>query len=140
MAYYGLSVTPDVEFIGGAKVRPVLVASGFTVPHDIYFEYRYPSASYTPQDVRAAALGYSLIIEDLYQIAGVAAVSWTQIETPQGLLQDGVNITVSSTSGNSSDDLVIPFSKLSQNVSGPGVVSAETQVADLRAKLDAIEA
>jgi hypothetical protein len=42
MAYHDLTTRPDVEFLGGNKVRDVIVLSAWTVPHEIYFEARYP--------------------------------------------------------------------------------------------------
>jgi hypothetical protein len=134
-----MTVRPDVEFLGGTQVRDVLVLSAWTVPHDVYFEARYPASGYKVADVKSAALGYSLVYEDLYKITGVDEVAWTQIETTSGMLQDGVILYVSSTSGLSSDTVTVPYSQLSQNVAGTGFPSVTTRVKTLRAKLDSLE-
>jgi hypothetical protein len=134
-----MTVRPDVEFLGGTQVRDVLVLSAWTVPHDVYFEARYPASGYKVADVKSSALGYSIVYEDLYSIPGVDEVAWTQIETASGMLQDGVILYVSSTSGLSSDTVTVPYSQLSQNVAGQGFPSVTTRVKTLRAKLDSLE-
>ena len=141
MAYHDLTTRPDVEFLGGNQVRDVIVLSAWTVPHEIYFEARYPAAGWKPEFAKSTAIGYSLTFESLFTLPGVEDVAWTQVETATGFLRDGALIYVSSSSGNSSDNVFVPYSKLGidSQASGnqPGFVAAI--VAALRAKLDAIE-
>jgi hypothetical protein len=129
MAYHDLTTRPDVEFLGGNKVRDVIVLSAWTVPHEIYFEARYPAAGWQPSFAKSTAVGYSLTFESLFTLPGVEDVAWTQQETATGFLRDGALIYVQSTSGNSVD------SEASSNQ--PGFVAAI--VAALRKKLDAVE-
>lgn len=141
MAYHDLTTRPDVEFLGGNQVRDVIVLSAWTVPHDIYFEARYPAAGWQPSFAKSTALGYSLTFESLFTLPGVDDVAWTQVETSTGFLQDGALIYVESTSGLSSDSVFVPYSKLGidPQASGnqPGFVAAI--VAALRKKLDDTE-
>jgi hypothetical protein len=141
MAYHDLTTRPDVEFLGGNKVRDVIVLSAWTVPHEIYFEARYPAAGWQPSFAKSTAVGYSLTFESLFTLPGVEDVAWTQQETATGFLRDGALIYVQSTSGNSDDNVFVPYSKLGidseASSNQPGFVAAI--VAALRKKLDAVE-
>jgi hypothetical protein len=127
--------------MGGNQVRDVIVLSAWTTPHEIYFEARYPAAGWKPEFAKSTALGYSVTFESLFTLPGVDDVSWTQVETATGFLQDGALIYVTSTSGNSSDNVFVPYSKLGIDTGAktnqPGFVAAI--VADLRRRLDALE-
>jgi hypothetical protein len=127
--------------MGGSQVRDVIVLSAWTVPHEIYFEARYPAAGWQPQFAKSTALGYSVTFESLFTLPGVQDVSWTQVETQTGFLQDGALIYVASTSGNSSSNVFVPYSKLGIDSAAtknqPGFVAAI--VAAERKKLDQLE-
>jgi hypothetical protein len=127
MAYHDLTTRPDVE--------------AWTVPHEIYFEARYPAAGWQPSFAKSTAVGYSLTFESLFSLPGVEDVAWTQQETATGFLRDGALIYVQSTSGNSDDNVFVPYSKLGidseASSNQPGFVAAI--VAGLRKKLDAVE-
>ena len=134
------TVKPDMEFLGGTKTRPVLVLQAWTVPHDVYFEARYPSKDYTVADVLAAADGYGIVIEGYFAIEGVADLAWSQVETRANMLQDALTFFVTSTSGNSDDEVTWPFARIAAGVDQAGFFNPEKLIPALRAKLDRIEA
>jgi hypothetical protein len=138
--YRDATVRPDVEFLGGTKTRAVLVLSAWTVPHDVYFEARYPASGYTTANVIAAAEGFGIVLEGYFDIPGVDTISWSQIETQDGQLQDAITFYVSSTSGESFDTLTVPYKRLARGVDQAGFVNPDKAVPALRAKLDRIEA
>ena len=123
---------PTVEFLGGIKTRNVIAVGAVTVPHGVYFEVRVSQSTYGATLVAAALLGPASIYEDLYGITGVIGVEWGQGVTAGGELQDVVTITVSSTSGNSTAQLTVPFSQLGPQLHAP-------QIAALVHELDATE-
>lgn len=124
---------PVTETLGGTKTRNMVAVGAVTVPHGVYFEVRVPQADYTASLTAAALLGPASIYEDLFDIPGVVDVAWSQGATASGQLQDLVTVVVSSTSGDSSDELTVPFVQLGPQLHKP-------QIAALRAQLDATEA
>lgn len=127
-----LGVRPDVAFLGGATVRPVMVSSATTKPHGVYFEYAMDSKIYTA--VRAASVITSIagLYEDLFGMPGVVDGVWTQEVTAAGQLTNHTLIYVQSSSGNSSGVIDFP--------AYPDPTKASEQVAALVAELDAAEA
>ena len=141
MGYHNLTVRPDVEFLGGNQVRDVVVLSAWSTPHEIYFEARYPAAGWQSSFAKSTAQGYAATFESLFTLPGVEDVAWTQVETATGFLRDGALIYVSSTSGESTDNVFVPYAKLGidpeSTTNQPGFVAAI--VAALRQKLDNTE-
>lgn len=138
--YRDITVRPDVEFLGGTQTRPVIVGMGWTVPHDVYFEIRYPSKEYTANAVIASAEGFASILEGYFEIDGLEDITWSQVETKSGQLQDALTFYVSSTSGESDDSVTYPYSRIARGVDQAGFYNPDKFIPALRAKLDKIEA
>lgn len=122
-----------VEFLGGTRTRDVIAVGVRTAAHGVYFEFRVPKATYTAAIATQNANGFAIVYEDLFQIAGVDGVEWTQEPTPAGQLEDHVIVYVQSSSGNSSSSINVPYSQFAQELIAP-------KVAALVAQLDAAEA
>lgn len=138
-SYRNITVRPDVEFLGGTLTRPVIVAMGWTVPHDVYFELRYPSKDYTAANVIQSAEDFAGILEGYFDIDGLEDLTWTQVETKSGQLQDALTFYVSSSSGNSDDNVTYPYSRIARGVDQAGFYDPDVFIPALRAKLDKIE-
>jgi len=124
---------PTVEFLGGTQTRDVMAVGVRTNDHNVYFEFRLPKASYTADNVKADANGFTIVYELLFDIPGVTDVEWSQQPTPAGQLQDHVTVYFASSSGNSSSFLDFPYSRFTQDIIAAAVTAA-------RAELDAAEA
>lgn len=125
--------TATVEYIGGTKTQNVVVVGLVTNAHQVYAEARVPQSIYSAPIARAAATAPAVIIESLFQFAGVVGVQWGQDVNNSGLLVDTVLITVESESGNSTGTL----GPLVMSQLGPQLHSA--QIAALRKELTAAE-
>lgn len=124
---------PDVETDGGQFARDVMVVGTLTEAHGVYFERRYLRTEFKEQIAQQDANGFTIVFEDLFQIPGVDAVVWGQRLNAANQLEDTVTVYYVSSSGDSSDFVVVPFRKLTQDyVAG--------QVSKGRATLDANEA
>ena len=130
--YTILGVRPDVEFLGGTLTRNVMVVEVLTKAHNVYFETRIPTKDYTAEIAKENAYGFTIVYQLLFDIPGVADVTWAQQQTATGQLQDHVIIYVSSSSGNSSGILNVPYSQFAQELVKP-------KVAKLRNGLDDAE-
>ena len=128
--YTILGTRPDVEFLGGTLTRNVMVVSVLTREHSVYFETRIPSKDYTAQVAKENAFGFTIVYELLFDIPGVAAVTWSQQTTDTGQLQDHVLIYVESTSGNSSGIVNVPYSQFAQELVKPKVAKLRTALDD----------
>ena len=105
---------PDVETNGGTVARDVMVVGTRTAAHDIYFENRYPRKGFTAQTPISNSNGYTIILEMLFEIPNVEAVTWGQELNLANELVDFVNVYYTSTSGDSSNYVHVPFSTLTQ--------------------------
>lgn len=128
--YTILGTRPDVEFLGGTLTRNVMVVSVLTRPHNVYFETRIPSKEYTAEIAKENANGFTIVYELLFDIPGVAAVTWAQQVSDTGQLADHVLIYVDSTSGNSSGILNVPYSQFAQELVAPKVSALRGQLDD----------
>jgi hypothetical protein len=124
---------PDVETLGGTLVRDVIVVGTITEAHQVYFERRYPRAQFTEQIAQDDANGFTIVFEDLFSIAGVDAVTWGEQLNAANELSDFVTVYYTSTSGDSSNYVVVPFRVLTQDYVAKHVKAG-------RAVLDANEA
>lgn len=123
---------PDVDSDGGSVARDVMVVGTLTAAHQVYFERRYPRAAFSESIAQSDANGFTIVFEDLFKIAGVEAVTWGQKLNAANQLIDFVTVYYTSSSGDSSNFVEVPFSKLTQNF-------VATQVKNGRAILDANE-
>lgn len=138
--YRDITVRPDVEFLGGTQTRAVIVGAGWTVPHEVYFEIRYPAKDYTAANVIQSAEDFSGILEGYFEIAGLEDLAWSQVETRSGQLQDALTFYVSSSSGESDDSVTYPYSRIARGVNQAGFYNPDVFIPALRDKLDTIEA
>jgi hypothetical protein len=105
---------PDVETDGGQLARDVMVVGTLTQSHGVYFERRYPRATFKESIAQSDAKGFTIVFEDLFQIAGVDAVTWGQKLNAANQLQDFITVYYVSSSGESSNYVEVPFSALTQ--------------------------
>lgn len=124
---------PDVETDGGQFARDVMVVGTRTAAHGVYFENRYPKKGFTLDEATNNSHGYTIVFELLFTIPGVDAVVWGQALNAANQLEDQVTVYYTSTSGESSDFVVVPFHLLTQDY-------VATRVTAGRAALDAAEA
>ena len=124
---------PDVETDGGNVARNVMVVGTVTEVHGVYFERRYPRAAFNQQIANQDANGFTIIFELLFTIPGVDAVTWGQRLTSANQLEDIVTVYYLSTSGESSNYVVVPFRQFTQDYVAQHVEAG-------RAVLDANEA
>lgn len=124
---------PTVEFVGGSQTRQVMTVGYVTKPHGVYVEVRIPKAIYSAEEVRNEGIGYSGMIEDLFNLPGVTDMTWTQRQRQDGTLVDEMVVYVTSSSGESAAELTVPFDQLTRPGLGP-------PVARLRKQLDEAEA
>lgn len=123
---------PDTEVIGGANTRPVQVVEVLTVEHQIYFEARLPRKLASTANLKGLALATAVMLEGLWDIAGVSGVQWTQEPTPDGQLEDHAIVWVTSDTGESESQLDFNYDQLTTDYVFP-------RVAALRAALNATE-
>ena len=124
---------PDVETDGGQVARDVMVVGTLTAAHGVYFERRYPRAQFSQSVAQQDAKGFTIIFELLFDIPGVEAVTWGQRLNAANQLQDIVTVYYTSSSGESDNFVIVPFSRFTQDY-------IAQQVEAGRAVLDANEA
>jgi len=124
---------PDIDTQGGSIARDVMVVGTLTDAHGVYFERRYPRAQFTETIAQADAQGFTIVFELLFDIPGVDAVTWGQRLNSANQLEDIVTVYYTSTSGDSSNFVVVPFRRFTQDY-------IAAQVKKGRAVLDANEA
>lgn len=124
---------PDVETSGGQVAKDVMVVGTLTDDHGVYFERRYARADFKPSIAQSDAKGFAIIFELLFDIPGVDAVTWGQRLNAANQLEDVVTVYYVSTSGESSNFVVVPFRRFTQDY-------IAAQVEKGRAVLDANEA
>ncbi len=124
---------PDVEVVGNTQTKAVQVIGVVSIPNEVYFEVRVPRAQATTANIQATAQSYRDIYELVMDEPGVADVTWRQEPTVAGQLQDWVTIYVTSSSGDSTGVIDVPFAKLGTTLSGG-------KIAALRKSLNATEA
>lgn len=100
---------PTVEFLGGTQTRQVMAVGVFTVPSNIYFEFRIPRADYKADIVAQEAEGYSASLEADMQDPNIADITWFQSQQADGYLVDMATVYVVSDSGNSTANVDVPF-------------------------------
>jgi hypothetical protein len=110
---------PTLEFIGGTQTQDVMAIGYRTVDHGVYFEVRIPRKGYTPTNVHDTGLGYTATITEAFKNPNVIGGEWTQTPTAAGELVDNIVYTVASDSGNSTAQLVVPYSQLSPSLYDP---------------------
>jgi hypothetical protein len=110
---------PTLEFIGGTQTQDVMAIGYRTKAHGVYFEVRIPRKGYTPGNVNSTGIGYTGTIEAAFANDNVIGGEWTQTPTAAGDLVDNIVYTVASDSGNSTAQLVVPYSQLSPGLYDP---------------------
>jgi len=124
---------PDVETDGGQVARNVMVVGTLTDAHGVYFERRYARKSFTHDLAVSEAGAFSQMFEDIFKIDDVDAVTWGQRLDAANQLQDFVTVYYTSSSGESSNYVEVPFSRFNNQFIAPLVSKGVAQ-------LDALEA
>lgn len=124
---------PDVETNGGQIARDIMVVGTLTAAHNVYFELSYPQKGFTAKTPQSNSAGYTLILEMLFEIPGVEAVTTGDRLNAANQLEKILTVYYVSTSGDSENFVVVPFSKFTQG-------HIEDLVSAGRAVLDANEA
>ena len=131
--YQIITQYPDVDTSGGVLAKDVMVVGTVTGGHGVYFERCYPRADFNEANAQADAQGFTIIFELLFNIAGVDVVTWGQQLNSANQLEDFVTVYYTSTSGESSNFVAVPFRRFTQDY-------IAAQVKKGRAVLDANEA
>lgn len=124
---------PDVDTSGGVVARDVMAVVTRTDAHGVEFVRRYPRAQFSESIAQADALGFTIVFEELFKIPGVDAVVFGERQNAANQLEDYITVYYTSTSGDSSNFVEIPFRRLTQNF-------VAARVSAGRAILDANEA
>lgn len=127
-AFEVITQYPTLEFLGGTQTQDVMAIGYRTKLHGVYFEVRIPRSTYSAEQVKDYGIGYTGTIEAVLAAPGVIGGEWTQTPTASGELRDNIVITVSSDSGNSTAQLVVPFSQLAPTLTNPKVAHLVDQL------------
>lgn len=114
---------PTLEFLGGTQTQDVMAVGYRSKATGVYWEVRIPRKGYTTANVHSTGVGYTGTIDAVMAAPGVIGGEWTQTPTASGELQDNLVLTVSSDSGNSTAQLVVPFSHLAPADTDPKVAA-----------------
>lgn len=110
---------PTLEFLGGTQTQDVMAIGYRTKAQGVYFEVRVPRAGYTAANVNSMGIGYTGTIEAAFTNPNVIGGEWTQTPNAAGELVDNIVYTVQSDSGNSTAQLVVPYSQLAPELYDP---------------------
>jgi hypothetical protein len=121
---------PTLEFIGGTQTQDVMAIGYRTVAHGVYFEVRIPRKGYTPANVNSTGVGYTGTIEAAFANDNVIGGEWSQTPTAAGELVDNIVYTVASDSGNSTAQLVVPYSQLAPELYDPKLAALAKSLND----------
>jgi hypothetical protein len=114
---------PTLEFLGGTQTQDVMAIGYRSKATGVYWEVRIPRKTYTAANVNSTGIGYTGTIDAVMAAPGVIGGEWTQTPTSSGELQDNLVLTVSSDSGNSTAQLVVPFAGLAPSLTDPKVAA-----------------
>lgn len=105
---------PDVETNGGKVARDVMIVGTETKAHGVYFELSYPQKGFTAKTPQSNSAGYTIILEALFEIPGVEAVTTGERLNAANQLEKILTVYYTSTSGDSENFVTVPFSKFTQ--------------------------
>lgn len=126
-----VSTRPNTQLLGGTQVQQGISVGFVTIPNGVYAEAFVSQQSGIANIAKAAAMSYATILETLFTLDWVVGVSWSQRVNPSNLLIDQVTITVSSTSGNSTDLLTVDISQLGPKLHEPQIDALHEQLDEL---------
>lgn len=121
LKYSVVTQYPTVEFLGGTKTQDVIAVGIITDGSGIYVEFRIPANLYSTQQVKNYATGYTGTVESVAGIAGVVGAVWSQQPNAANELVDYLTLTVTSDSGNSQANLLVPESQWAASLVQPKV-------------------
>lgn len=128
-----LSITPDLETLGGTATRPVYLIMVRTKPHNVVIGSTVPREGYVAREASDLATSLTRDINYIFEEPAVADVAWSYEQTPAGQLTPHLTIFVSSSSGFSSGVLGFNYPPMLLD-------HYREAAAELRAQLDASEA
>ena len=117
-----------VEFVGGARTIEVKEIEVFTIPSNIYFEFRQPIELQIQASIDARATLYAGLLEDVAASPEVIALAYVQDVSVTNQLEDLVNIYVESSTGRSSDFFTQPLGLLEASIVAPKIVALQRQL------------
>lgn len=127
------------QLVGGTRLVPVRVIAFETIPLGIYAEYRVDLSIIDPIAIDSIISVYAGEIERLAERHDVAGMAYVQDVNRAQQLVDFMEITIQSTSGNSTEAVLYPFTVLGQLDAGVTPVGYPG-INDVVVRLDAIEA
>ena len=133
------SSTQD-ELRGGTRLVPIRVIAATTKPSGIYFETRLDLTLIDPTQIAPIVDVTAQALEGLAANQYVGGVIYFQDVNRAGQLLDMVAVTVLSTSGNSDETHDYPLMHVVALWEGTSTSTSEPSIADIVARLDAIEA
>src|SRR5438309_11780597 len=112
---------PDVDTNGGQFARDVITVGVLTAAHGIYFEFRVPKKEFTTSVAQGGANALTITYESFFDYPGVEAVVPGQRLNAANQLEDVVTLYIVSTSGESSDFIVISYRNMTTEYITPRV-------------------
>lgn len=102
---------PGLDTVGGQQTQDVVFVGITTKPHGTFVEFPIPQAVYSAQQVNDYSIGFSETVEAVWANQWVTGVEWSQRVNPSNLLESVLTITVTSSTQNSSSNIVLPESQ-----------------------------
>lgn len=127
-----LGVVPDVELVPPNRTRPVRVVTARAIPSDVVFFFTVVKADFSESHIALIAHDIAAALNRDANVPGVAAIEIGESINASLQRFPSATVTVSSTSGNSEDEVTIPYGELFDR-------RFNERVEEARLNLDAIE-
>jgi len=124
---------PGLLQVGVTQTQEVVFVGITTIPHGTYLEFPLPQVGYNAAEVHQQATGWATVFELVWDEPYVTGVQWIQQVNPSNQLENAVVVTVSSTSGNSANQLTLPYAKLNPHDYQPLIHNLHTTLDDVEA-------
>lgn len=131
--YAILSTVPDVELIPPNQTRSVRVVTAQADPSGVAFSFTVVAADFAPSHINLIAHDIAAAINKAAAVPGVADIQQTEAVNASLNRFPAWLVTVESTSGNSADEISVPYGVLFDD-------RFMARVEKARDNLDAIEA
>ncbi len=128
-----LGTVPDVELVPPNKTRPVRVVTARAEPSGVVFFFTVVKGDFVPSHINLIAHDIAVALNRDAAVEGVAGIEIGEEINASLQRYPSATVTVESTSGNSTDEITVPYGHLFDD-------GFATRVEKARANLDEIEA
>lgn len=118
----------DTLFLGGTQTTEVVRVGATSTANGTYIEFTIPKKIYSAAQLNAYALGFIATVDAMWTIPNVVGVSWGQVPTASGELDQALTIYASSSSGNSTLSVTVAPALWSKERTAPLVAALVTQM------------